>query len=454
MDNNHTQKALLIIHPSKGHINAVRNLVKILKEKYLLAVCGAAIGKIEMEVFNSTVFGLNSMPAGQGFEYFLCQNDGKYDYLCELKMRKSMSLFKSRAPVLTSILEHWKPDIIFIDILYNTDLLVIRNWLEGKSIKVFLIRIKPCLMRRKYTIPSVYNAIFKNNFQSNVLWGIFNLKKAMKANFDYIRFQGYDNVSMLHKIRKLLPFSSELMIRSKNVVGVNIGKYPQLVLLPKEFEFGNYLPSPDEHYLGFQYNSPIPSGIDVSFNDVIQKVVRLRSEGQKIITISFGSLYEKFFNEINTILDKLDRCLPLLSCDVHVIVVGKFNDHKMVIKNVDSSRLVEAPLKDLLQYSDLHICHGGINTIKDCLFSYTQMLIFPLNKNWDQPGNAAKVEYHGLGIASFTKVKIKTLYSQLAFLLNNFNKSAFDKFIKLEKDVYGDGRIKEMLNFYNYGAEI
>jgi len=44
------------------------------------------------------------------------------------------------------------------------------------------------------------------------------------------------------------------------------------------------------------------------------------------------------------------------------------------------------------------INHGGINTIKECIHENVPMLTYPLSPEWDQPGNAARVVYHQLGL--------------------------------------------------------
>lgn len=55
-----------------------------------------------------------------------------------------------------------------------------------------------------------------------------------------------------------------------------------------------------------------------------------------------------------------------------------------------------APQLELLKRAALMITHGGLNSIKECLYFGVPMIVFPLGK--DQPGNAARVCYHGLGV--------------------------------------------------------
>ncbi len=54
-----------------------------------------------------------------------------------------------------------------------------------------------------------------------------------------------------------------------------------------------------------------------------------------------------------------------------------------------------APQAQLLARSSLVITHAGLGTIKESIFSGVPMLAFPLL--YDQPGNGARIAYHGLG---------------------------------------------------------
>jgi zeaxanthin glucosyltransferase len=54
-----------------------------------------------------------------------------------------------------------------------------------------------------------------------------------------------------------------------------------------------------------------------------------------------------------------------------------------------------APQLGLLRRSRLAITHGGLGTLKECMVLGVPVLVFPAVA--DQPGNAARIEYHGLG---------------------------------------------------------
>jgi MGT family glycosyltransferase len=64
----------------------------------------------------------------------------------------------------------------------------------------------------------------------------------------------------------------------------------------------------------------------------------------------------------------------------------------------DNAVLVQfAPQLGLLGRSRLAITHGGLGTLKECMYLGVPVLVFP--GGFDQPGNAARIEYHGLGRA-------------------------------------------------------
>lgn len=55
-----------------------------------------------------------------------------------------------------------------------------------------------------------------------------------------------------------------------------------------------------------------------------------------------------------------------------------------------------APQLDLLKRARIMVSHGGSNSIKECIYFGVPVLVFPLGA--DQPGYAARVAYHGIGL--------------------------------------------------------
>lgn len=84
-----------------------------------------------------------------------------------------------------------------------------------------------------------------------------------------------------------------------------------------------------------------------------------------------------------------------------VIAVGGNNDLTELGPVPHNVLLVDkAPQLDLLPRVKIMITHGGANTVKECIYFGVPMIVFPFlaTTDTDQPGNSARVRYHGLGV--------------------------------------------------------
>jgi len=69
----------------------------------------------------------------------------------------------------------------------------------------------------------------------------------------------------------------------------------------------------------------------------------------------------------------------------------------------------------LLEQAAVLVTHGGLNTVKEAILSEVPMLVVP--GKWDAPGNAARVEFHGIGLLGNRRAPTSTLQTQLTELL-------------------------------------
>lgn len=132
----------------------------------------------------------------------------------------------------------------------------------------------------------------------------------------------------------------------------------------------------------------------------VNKIIDLRAQGKKIVYVSLGtlSLNDKkravhFYKVLKKVCGKMDKTTYF------IISIGK---NVFPVDFVPYSRNIflfkQVPQLHLLSYCDLMITHGGMNSITECILKEIPMLVYPLNKSWDQPGNAARVVFHGLGL--------------------------------------------------------
>jgi UDP:flavonoid glycosyltransferase YjiC (YdhE family) len=63
----------------------------------------------------------------------------------------------------------------------------------------------------------------------------------------------------------------------------------------------------------------------------------------------------------------------------------------------DAVALPWIPQIPVLERAALMVTHGGLGTIKECIFHDVPMVVFPITR--DQPDNAKRIVHHGLGLA-------------------------------------------------------
>jgi len=75
------------------------------------------------------------------------------------------------------------------------------------------------------------------------------------------------------------------------------------------------------------------------------------------------------------------------------------------------------PQVEILETASLAVIHGGMGTVKECIYYGVPMLVLPLDR--DQPSNARRVVHHGLGVMDGIKeITGSRLLSQILYVLN------------------------------------
>jgi UDP:flavonoid glycosyltransferase YjiC (YdhE family) len=148
-----------------------------------------------------------------------------------------------------------------------------------------------------------------------------------------------------------------------------------------------------------------------------------RNDGQKIHY--FGPSIERSPVKASSPLDKLLADSPLVYCSLgsqsHQVahstrffkaVVRAFERKPgwqlvmQIGKHLSKDDLAPIPSNvlvvdwvqpgEILRHASVAIVHAGLGTVKDCLLAGVPMIAFPLTR--DQPGNAARIVHHGLGL--------------------------------------------------------
>ena len=192
-----------------------------------------------------------------------------------------------------------------------------------------------------------------------------------------------------------------------------MGEFYELVLCPQEFEMERQTEIANKKYIG-------PS---IRKGKGIRNVHSLYGipENKKIIYASMGSQAIRHGNICNLFFSKMInvmRCPELQ--DLHMILSVGQEYERDKLHHLPSNVTVVGWVSqlDILEVSSAAVIHGGLGTVKECIYYGVPMLVFPLN--YDQPWNARRVKYHKLGLVDDIRTVSGTdLKSQILYLLNN-----------------------------------
>lgn len=119
---------------------------------------------------------------------------------------------------------------------------------------------------------------------------------------------------------------------------------------------------------------------------------------------------ERFFR---TVVEAFAR-MPELDLVLHVGHGIDLERLGPLPENVRAERWI--PQLALLRRATLMITHAGLGTVKECIAAGVPMLAFPAG--YDQPGNAARIERHGLGKrGDYTRVTPTALAERITSML-------------------------------------
>ena len=155
-----------------------------------------------------------------------------------------------------------------------------------------------------------------------------------------------------------------------------------LFRLPGNVSFFESIPTKnEEHYFSKRY---------------LNLLSTLRKEqSYRLIYMSFGSFVghgnqkvTAFYSAIINLVSSIPDTILCVSTG-HSVLQLKPNHNTYIFSYV--------PQQHLLGFTDLFITHGGLGSVKEGLYHKVPMLVVPLNKYIDQPGNAARIKAKGFG---------------------------------------------------------
>lgn len=187
------------------------------------------------------------------------------------------------------------------------------------------------------------------------------------------------NPTLINQLADIPPFNSHL----------DLAQVPELILCPGEFDF------PQSRRPGKSARYYLGGSVDLQRKEDAPFDWQKLDSTRRLILCCLGSQPQHLVGAKRFFQVIIDAVSDLTGYQL-IVVTGAhfFHDFQRVPANVVV--VPRAPLLQLIEKADVLITHGGLNIIKEALLLGTPMIVFPsLN---DQPMNAARIAYHGLGL--------------------------------------------------------
>jgi MGT family glycosyltransferase len=303
--------------------------------------------------------------------------------------------------IYDEIIDRIKPDLLILDTHYTIDAILLSKY---KIPMFFYTLFVP--MTKAFNVPVCTSSMIPNDskwshWKSRWTW-IRHRVRLFLENEIYIKFfsVSFEERLRIYSLTSLLAqknkFPLSEVIEFNKAFHIGFNNLPEIVAIPKEFDFPR-----DKH--PNQIN--IGSVVDLNRyekmpdNELRFKESLKTESGQVLIYCSLGTLAAiqygnplHFFRKVIEAFGSNNKYRLILSVGDKLTE----NDFENVPENIFIFQRV--PQLQVLRHANMMITHGGISSIVECILLGVPMLVYPLSNRFDQPGNAARVVFHKIGL--------------------------------------------------------
>lgn len=288
-------------------------------------------------------------------------------------------------------LAHLEPDLMLVDIELPT--VVMASAGAGHPTAVWttmmsIIKLPSVPPLGSDIVPGV--GVRGSRVGIEIEWLRFRVGKWVKATRQRITRTGLDQLSVMREVARRTGFPLEDTDRFQWLVPFVYPSLPTLTFTAAAFEF----PSPAPGTV--RYVGPVIDqgrDADSSLDAIYEK--RRSDPDRRLVYCGFGAWHKgddrTFIRQVVAIGERRPEW------DL-VIGLGSRIDPADLGAVPDNVHLLPwAPQMQILQHADAAVHHGGISSVNECILNGVPMVLYPFDF-LDQPGNAARVVFHGLGV--------------------------------------------------------
>ncbi|MHC5613439.1 MAG: nucleotide disphospho-sugar-binding domain-containing protein [Nostoc sp.] len=331
------------------------------------------------------------------------------------KLMKSLlnSLYEGENREIHNVLKETHPDLLLIGTAIPTNASVIALIAyECKILTIYLTDMFTELPPSKYPIQQGENMKYSDNSEYYVLFNKDKFKywkqAIIKKIFYFMKIDFYED--FMRKFARSREIPLELLDFSRSIPL----KLPHLFLFPEELDF------PDSSREGCYYAE---ASIDLEREEPFFDWSKL-NKNKVLIYCSLGTTGETFQTlGKEKVQNFFQNVIDAVSLKKQYQLVVSVSDHINLedFHSIPENAIIvnKAPQLALLEKASLAIIQGGAHTVKECIFFGVPMIVFPVIA--DQPANAERIKYHGLGVVGdIQNTSISLIIDLLEKIENDF----------------------------------
>ncbi len=457
-------KILIDILPAMGHFNSSLKLFQMLRSS------GHEVIFIDQGLKAELVrFGFSSYTTGFAFPPLLLKKEktGLRKFIFNFFSRRDENYtinFNERFQKFKECIKELSPDIVLLD----EQVMFKAVYYEICKVPVICIESKPepCIGLNvpPFTSSFIPSETFISRLICTILWINKIISNRLRLRMIGSGSRGNDIYNITKKIAASNGIDLESKICLERGYGIGIKGIPRLNVSAAAFDF-NRNKIRDTYNVGplLDINREDGNNEIPRYNVLRNILLKFRTNNSgSVIYCSLGSYSVMFRKELYCLFLKMKKVALDNQNDLFILSTGDGFDAVKLYPVPDNMYIFEyIPQINLLGYCDIMITHGGINSITECVFYEIPTLNYPVSKDWDQPGCAARVLYHKIGISgsifrdSPKKIRkkldmIKTNYSYYQMNIRNMKKQFEEKNNSYEAIEIIEGLIKDKQNQKEY----
>ncbi len=228
-------------------------------------------------------------------------------------------------------------------------------------------------------------------------WLRFRIGKWLARRRRFVAQAGADRVSVLRRVADHtgFPFRTEASLNDW-LVPVTYRSLPTLMFNARELEFPHD-PHPSSRYVGPVLNDSVPSSAPAATLQALAELYgrRQRGDSAALIYCSFGAWHKG--DDADFFLRVISAAAAHPEWDVVIALGGRLDTATLGETPPNVHVFDWAPQFDILHHADVAVHHAGISSVNECITAGVPMVVYPFDF-LDQLGNAARVEFHGIGV--------------------------------------------------------